>query len=76
MKKGIWVLILSLFLVGAVFGREGSNPSPKDSSKAKAEKIEAKRFKDKDKDGFNDLREKGSYEKFLKEAIKEKKGRR
>jgi hypothetical protein len=72
MKRIFIVLIFLSF--GLAFGGEGEKPSPQDSSKAR--KVEVKKFKDEDKDGFNDLRDRGKYEKLLKDVIKEKKGKK
>ncbi|MEO0198241.1 MAG: hypothetical protein ABIM42_01890 [candidate division WOR-3 bacterium] len=72
-------LILAVFFLttmGFAFGGEGDKPSPQDTVKPKSVKIEPKKFKDENKDGFNDLRDKGKYEKLLQDAIKEKKGKK
>lgn len=67
----------SLLVLGYAQGGEGDSPPPPDSStKSPAVKVENKKFKDENKDGFNDLRDKGSYERFLKEALKERKGKK
>lgn len=72
MKRLIWSVII-LMTLGFAYGGEGDKPSPKDTIKSKIGKIERKKFKDENKDGFNDLRDKGKYEKLLQDAIKERK---
>jgi hypothetical protein len=74
-----WVLILIfiLFTQGFAYGGEGDTiPSPPSKAQKSQVKIEKKKFKDENKDGFNDLRDKGDYEKLLKEVLKERKGKR
>ncbi len=74
-----WVLILIfiLFTQGFAYGGEGDTiPSSPSKAQKSQVKIEKKKFKDENKDGFNDLRDKGDYEKLLKEVLKERKGKR
>lgn len=73
----LWTLILIVFTTGFAYGGEGDTiPSPPSKAKKTEIKTEKKKFKDENKDGFNDLRDKGYYEKFLKEALKERKGKK
>ncbi|HOK22434.1 MAG TPA: hypothetical protein PKU94_04765 [Candidatus Hydrothermia bacterium] len=77
MKKLLIAFLTIMFFVGYVSGGEGNNPPPPDTSKkANVQKIESKKFKDDNKDGFNDIRDKGNYEKILKEALRERKGKK
>uniref|UniRef100_A0A7C2K5R0 Uncharacterized protein n=1 Tax=candidate division WOR-3 bacterium TaxID=2052148 RepID=A0A7C2K5R0_UNCW3 len=72
-----WVLVLIIFASDFAYGGGGDTiPSPPSRAKKAEVKAEKKKFKDENKDGFNDLRDKGSYEKFLKEALKERKGKK
>ncbi len=73
MRVGI---ILIMLFFGLANAGEGGNPPSPDSSKKPTTVVERKKFQDKDKDGFNDLRGKGDFEKLLKDAIREKKGKK
>ncbi len=73
MRVGI---ILIMLFFGLANAGEGGNPPSPDSSKKPTTVVEKKKFLDTNKDGFNDLRKKGDFEKILKDAIKEKKDKK